>query len=447
MPVPPGRLLATTRPLQPYPGLRPFEMQEWSIFFGRERMIDDVIEMLTRQRLVVVHGSSGSGKSSLIRAGVLPRLARQHLRHGVPWRTAAMRPSGGPLWNLATALAGIAGPDGDLARIEAIRRSFDRLAARLQRIVADDLGLGAQRLCILIDQFEELFRYAKEISRDESQLFIELLTGLLEDDGDGCVHAVITMRSEFLGECARYDGLAEAINRCQYLLPRMDRDALLRAIRRPAELYGGAVDAAFAQRLIADAGGSQDELPLIQHALMLLWREAAKNAGRPPLLGLDDYRGSEGGVTRLLSDHADALMVQAAPDEVRQKVVEWMFRVLTDINAEGQAIRRPQRFDQLVASTGSDGETLRAIIELFRVEGVSFLTPYPPTPIEDGTVIDISHEALIRCWQRIADCGDGWLQREFQDGLIWRSMLPLASAHKLNASDLLPPSLAAEREK
>ena len=101
----PDRLLATARPPQPYPGLRPFEMEEWSIFFGREPMIDQVIELLARQRLVVVHGASGSGKSSLIRAGVLPRLARQHLRHGVPWRTAAMRPSGGPLWNLAVVLA------------------------------------------------------------------------------------------------------------------------------------------------------------------------------------------------------------------------------------------------------------------------------------------------------------------------------------------------------
>ena len=92
-------------PAHPYPGLRPFETSEWPIFFGRERMIDEVIERLARYRLVLIHGASGSGKSSLVRAGIMPKLARQHQRHGSQWLTCAMRPSGGPLWNLATELA------------------------------------------------------------------------------------------------------------------------------------------------------------------------------------------------------------------------------------------------------------------------------------------------------------------------------------------------------
>jgi formylglycine-generating enzyme required for sulfatase activity len=438
------RLLATARPPQPYPGLRPFEMTEWSIFFGRERMIDDVIDLLARQRLVVVHGSSGSGKSSLIRAGVLPRLARQHLRHGLRWQTAAMRPSGGPLWNLAEALARIEGQESDVARVETIRRAFDRPDARLRATVASEIGLAGQHLCILVDQFEELFRYAHESSRDESQLFIELLAGLTDDDGEPRVHAVVTMRSEFLGECAQYDGLAEAINRTQYLLPRMDREGLLRAIRRPAELYGGTIDADLAERLIADAGGGQDELPLIQHALMLLWTQAS-GADGSPRLRLDLYRKQEGGIATLLSDHADRVMAEAAPDQPRQAMVELLFRALTDINADGQGIRRPQRFDRLVAVTGGDRDSLRGIIEAFRAEGVSFLTPYPPAPIEDGTVIDISHEALIRCWRRIADPKDGWLQREFQDGLIWRSLLAPAESYEKNPKHVLSPTLTEER--
>ena len=439
------RLLATSRPRQPYPGLRPFEMEEWSIFFGRERMIDDVVELLARQRLVVVHGSSGSGKSSLIRAGVLPRLARQHLRHGVPWRTCAMRPSGGPLWNLAAALADMEGKSGDIARVDEIRRAFDRPAARLDHIVRDVLGVEGQRTCILVDQFEELFRYARETSRDESQLFIELLGGLLADDGEGGVHAVVTMRSEFLGECARYDGLAEAINRTQYLLPRMDRTGLLRAIRRPAEVYGGAVEADLAERLIAEAGGGQDALPLIQHALMLLWRQASAAAKGPPRLDLALYRRHEGGIAALLSDHADQVLAEAAPDAARQKVAERLFRALTDLNVEGQGIRRPQRFDRLVAVTGTDRETLLGLIDVFRAEGVSFLTPYPPKEITDSDVIDISHEALIRCWSRVADPNDGWLQREFQDGLIWRSLLVHAEGFERNRKDVLSPALTEER--
>lgn len=483
--IPTERLLATARPPQPYPGLRPFEMEEWSIFFGRERMIDDVIDKLGQQRLVVVHGSSGSGKSSLIRAGVLPRLARQHLRHGVPWRTATMRPSGGPLWNLATALAAVAGAEGDIDRVEAIRRAFDRPTVRLQRVIADGLSLAGQRVCLLVDQFEELFRYAKEISRDESQLFIELLTGLLEDGCGGRVHAVITMRSEFLGECARYDGLAEAINRCQYLLPRMDRDALTRAIRRPAELYGGEIDEALAARLIAEADGGQDELPLIQHALMLLWREVAGNGAKSQRLSLENYRGHKGEIASILSNHADSVLKSLKmrtgdniikclevpqlnnneesyvhlswwhkysspsgfidPGAMGERVIELMFRSLIGIDIDGQAVRRPQRFDKLVAATGSNNSILMDVIDCFREEGVSFLTPYAPVQIYSHTIIEVSHESLIRCWRRISDPANGWMQREFQDYIVWRSMLARADNYVLTKKDLLPHGLITAR--
>ena len=136
-------------------------------------------------------------------------------------------------------------------------------------------SLKGQRLCILVDQFEELFRFEKETSREEAELFVELLVrGNVEAgettvaaapaiDQETAVHIAVTMRSEFLGECARFNGLAEAVNRTQYLVPRMDREGLLRAIRRPAMLYGGVVSSELADRLISDVGGREDELPLI----------------------------------------------------------------------------------------------------------------------------------------------------------------------------------------
>src|SRR4051812_8050637 len=111
-------------PPMPYPGLRSFEAREWPIFFGRESMIEDVRERLLRDRLVVVHGSSGCGKSSLVRAGVMPRLVLDYERHGLPsWRTATMRPGGAPLWNLAQALVALIGPSADdHARFDSIRK-------------------------------------------------------------------------------------------------------------------------------------------------------------------------------------------------------------------------------------------------------------------------------------------------------------------------------------
>jgi hypothetical protein len=141
-------------------------------------------------------------------------------------------------------------------------------------------------------------------------------------------------------------------------------------------------------------------------------------------LDLHDYQGA-GGLAALLSDHADEVMKRAARNSRRKRIVEHLFRALTDINAEGQAIRCPQTFAELAAVTGGDGPTLRDILDRFRADGVWFLTPYGDVAIGPDTLIDISHEALIRCWSKIAgdkDGKDGWLQREFRDGLAWKTL-------------------------
>ena len=421
--------IAVTRPERPYPGLRPFEKDEWAIFFGRERMIDEVIARLAESRLVLIHGISGSGKSSLVRAGVLPKLALQYRRHDAPWLTCAIRPSGGPLWNLAAEFARLEGHEKDLERISAIAGEFNGHQASLASIAASLDGVEGKSVCILVDQFEELFRYEKETSRDEAELFVDLIerTGrdaIAGDEPDAVdIRVIVTMRSEFLGECARFAGFAETINRTQYLVPRMDDDGLMQAVRRPAQMYGAEFDERLAERLIESVRGREDELPLLQHGLMLMWEDAKQSAspgGRPVLSGriVDEA----GGLAELLSRHADAVMASAAPDELRKRLVEAAFRALTEVNSEGSAIRRPLPFGKLCAVTGATPEELRPILNAFRAPGVSFLTPYAEEPIDDKTVVDISHEALIRCWRKISEKPDGWLQEEVRDGLAWRAL-------------------------
>ena len=445
--------IAAVRPSQPYPGLRPFEANEWPIFFGRARMIDEVIERLGRDRLVVIHGASGSGKSSLVRAGVMPKLARQHLRHGAPWLTCALRPSGGPLWNLATELAKLEERGDDLARIEAIHGLFNRREATLASVAGALDGLAGKSLCVLVDQFEELFRYEKDTSREAAELFVELIgRTATTPDGDPSkdtseVHVVVTMRSEFLGECARFDGLAETINRTQYLVPRMDDDALMRAVRRPAQMYNGAIDEALAARLIASVRGREDELPLLQHGLMLMWEEAARGKTTESVVLDGAMVEKAGGLAELLSGHADRVMDAAAPDARRAGLVEAMFRELTDVNAEGSAIRRPRALRNLAAVAGATPDELRPVVDAFRAPGVSFLTPYAPAPLSEKTVVDISHEALIRCWRRIASPKDGWLKREFDDGLAWRSLLVEAKAFEKDQGRVLSAAATEDRSK
>ena len=296
-------------------------------------------------------------------------------------------------------------------------------------------------MCILVDQFEELFGFVsgKVPTRLGCSSVFWSACRRIRRRG---LYAILTMRSEFLGACARFKGLAETVNETQYLLPRMERSALLRAIREPATLYNGEVSRELAERLIADAGGGQDQLPLIQHGLMLLWR---RKVGTPSATSAAEAEGCRGGgalpnkrARRGASGSRTIRAPVASPSccpsmpmrswrrqprmPDAEKIVEHLFRALTDINAEGSAVRRPQTLAELVAVTGSDEYTLKEIIDQFRAEGVSFLTPYGDAQIELGTLIDISHEALIRCWRKIADTRDGWLQREFRDGLIWQSL-------------------------
>ena len=264
------RYVAPALPPLPYPGLRPFSTGEWQIYFGREVMADEVIKRLISRDLLVVHGESGCGKSSLIYAGVLPVLEQQSARSSFRWRTCFATPGDQPIRNLVDALVKLC-PEPSPEREYEIRRALsygpDSAAevARLLRSGPDD------HICILLDQFEELFAHARAHGPQEAEQIVEFLIGLHASRGDG-LHAILTMRSEFLGACAQYRDFAETVNETQYLLPRMKQAELVRAIREPARLYGGEIELALAERLIEETGATQDQLPLIQHGLMKLHR-------------------------------------------------------------------------------------------------------------------------------------------------------------------------------
>lgn len=468
-----------TLPPAPYPGLRPFEREEWPIFFGRELVVDEVVARLITQQFVVVHGGSGCGKSSLIRAGVLPRLLQEHARSSASWKTGTMLPRNQPLRNFAEMLADLDGYRGGdpardrarAARILQFRRILN-LGRSAAGLIAQELRRrGEHYFCLLIDQFEELFAFAdresdegqaRERRREEAQVFVDVLVGIQQETPAG-LSVILTMRSEFLGACARYHMLAEAVNATQFLLPRMEHEGLVRAIRDPAVLYGGAVAPDLAERLIADSAGNPDELPLIQHGLVLLWQQNVPEAVRraPPsetgvagttwTLTLQHY-GAAGNLGELLSHHADEVVARAttlpggtAPDPARLQVVESVFRALTEVNAEGQAIRHPQTFGALRAIAATDRATLLSILDPLRADGVSFLKPYEPEPIDDDSLIDISHEALIRCWKRISDPKTGWLGREFHDGLVWRSLTTQAEMFAGDRRRTLSEAVTAEQ--
>jgi hypothetical protein len=391
--------------LLPYPGLRPFERDEAHIFFGRETQVDAMVDRFARHRLLVVTGSSGSGKSSLVRAGLLEALETGLLADAGPvWRFATLRPGARPMTELAAALLDALGvartPDDVALRRAALERGPLSLIEELRERPLR----GGGNLLVLVDQFEELFRYRSLAGREEAEAFIALLLASASERSVP-IYVVLTMRSDFVGRCAEFDGLAEAVDDAQYLCPRLSRRQIAAAVEGPAKVFKGDVEPRLIARIVNDMGTEPDQLPLMQHALMRLWSRA--QAHDPPLLRLDDYV-AEGGIKGSLSRHADEILAEITRDmPERAETARRLFCLLVEGEGEN-AVRRLARVTEVMAVTGKPLDETAAVADPFRAPGRSLLMPELARPLACNTVLDIGHESLIRQWQMLKD----WVRTE-----------------------------------
>jgi formylglycine-generating enzyme required for sulfatase activity/energy-coupling factor transporter ATP-binding protein EcfA2 len=419
------------RNLRPYPGLRAFERAESRTFFGRQQQINDLLIRLKRHHFLAVLGTSGSGKSSLMKAGVLPKLEKGYMGEiGSRWSIAEMKPGDQPFANLAAALL----KDKTFAAAwSAAQPSGTELTEQLNRGVRslhEILRLAplpeGTRLLLLVDQFEELFRFRK-YQEDQATSFVALL---LEACSHPDVYVAITMRSDFLGAAAEFHGLPEFINDGLYLTPRLPRDQLHDAICLPARLFGGTVEDALANHLLNEAGNDPDQLPLLQHALMRLW-DTDKTLTLAAFQSMNGLRGA-------LNGHAE----QAWDDlDAQGKIIaEVLFRALTERSRDGQDTRRPMKMQAILElispprndaaptvriEDSADWTALVTVIDTFRQAGRNFLMPSPSVALTPDTVLDISHESLIRQWVRL----QAWVKAEAESAVMYLRLLDAAQRH------------------
>jgi tetratricopeptide (TPR) repeat protein len=424
----------------PFPGLRPFETDEYRLFFGREGQADALVERLERSRFLAVVGTSGSGKSSLVRAGLLPALRGGMMAGaGAGWRIAVTRPGHDPAGNLARALA----EDGVLPEAGAGLPRAEREAVVEATLRGGSLGLVeaaararlGHKLLVVVDQFEELFRFraaraAAGATDDDASAFVKLLLEAARQR-DLPVYVVLTMRSDFLGDCAQFQGLPEAINDGQYLIPRMTRDERRFAITGPARVARGRMSEPLVNRLLNDVGDNPDQLPILQHALMRTWEywSARRRDGEP--VGLEHYE-AVGTMSDALSLHADEAWDEL-PDERSRRVAEALFKSLTERGADNREIRRPTRLGEICGIAGATPEEVAAVVEVFRREGRSFLMPPAGVALAPETVVDISHESLIRNWARLRE----WVRDEGEAARIYRRLADAAVARRAGEGGLL----------
>src|ERR1700679_3332641 len=268
---------------RPFPGLRPFGFADRGFFFGRERQAFALYRLVENGRFIAVIGGSGSGKSSLVLAGLQGLLADETADSGGPsWAFLDMRPGGAPITRLAGALSKLSGkdsPDATARRRDGIEWTLRQSSFSFESALAEAGGLGGRSLILVVDQFEELFRFGlaglgyrrggveEARRRDEASQFVQIL---LDADRRRIpnVRVLITMRSDFIGDCANFHGLSEAVSATQYLVLNLTRSQLEEAIRNPIEKAGGTIEPELVERLLNDCGDELDQLPVLQHFLM-----------------------------------------------------------------------------------------------------------------------------------------------------------------------------------
>ena len=428
----------------PYPGLRPFEEQEEHLFFGREQQTDQMVDILAAQRLLAVVGGSGSGKSSLVICGLQPALHRGLMAAaGSHWRIARFRPGLRPIAALAAALATAIPDDNtvttpELPLVDVVETNLRLSRLGLVDVYGQMLDQDKLNLLVVVDQFEELFRYRllresgpmaiESEAMGEARALINLLLAAIAQR-ELPIFVVITMRSDFLGDCAQFQSLPEAISKGLYLVPRLSREERRQAIANPALLSGTKVDPVLLTQLVNDVGDDPDQLSILQHALNRTWNHWHRRGGQGPIT-VADYQAI-GTMATALDSHAEqALADFPGPEGVR--LSGRLFRALTDKASDPRGIRRPTTLVELRAICAGEPSTVDQLIDHFRRSDRAFLMPPAGEPLREDSVIDISHESLMRVWRRL----DRWADAEAESARLFLRLADAARRHRLGQASL-----------
>jgi DNA-binding SARP family transcriptional activator/WD40 repeat protein len=366
-----GSLDPEAPPVCPFRGLAPFDAAHAEYFFGRERLVASLVARLVGSTLLAVVGPSGSGKSSVVRAGLLPALANGVLPGSDRWRQVLMRPGKHPLEEVRRALARL-GPD------RAAENGDDPFVTTLGSLEP------GERLVLAVDQLEEMFTACR--NDGERAAFAESLASAAEDP-DQRVIVVLAIRADFYGRFAEYPGLSAQITGNQVLIGPMTREELRRAIELPARRTGLRVEPRLVSALVADVADEAGGLPLLSTALLELWEE---RDGRTLRQATYEASGGVSGAVARLAERA----YQRLSEQQRQRGRAILLR-LADAE-EAALVRRRVPLEELDVETDEDA-----------AEALAVLTESRLVTLDEGTV-EVAHEALLREWPRLR----GWLEED-----------------------------------
>lgn len=429
----------------PFPGLRPFSIDECHLFFGREGQADEILVKLSENRFVTVMGYSGSGKSSLMYCGLVPVLYGGFMTQTGPnWNAVITRPGSSPLNNLAESIVEnlifhnrIQEEDRGIQKaiINSVLRSGPQGLIEVSKYLQNQTG---ENIFFLVDQFEELLRFREKSGLDdaqnEAQLYVNLVLNAVAQTSVP-VYIALTMRSDFIGNCSIFPYLTDLINRSNYLVPQMTREQKKMVIEGPVAVAGGKISQRLVKRLLSDVGNDQDQLPILQHALMRTWDYwvANREGGEP--LDLRHYN-SVGKIYEALSQHANEAYDELTTRE--KEISEILFKTITEKNQDNKGMRRPGRLGLVAQLAEAEEEDVIYIVDQFRKAGRSLLMPGANVPLTADSMIELSHESLMRIWKRL----NTWVEEEFESAQMYKRLSDAAAMYQIGKTGLWrPPDL------
>lgn len=427
----------------PFPGLRPFTLDDSHLFFGREGQVDEILLKLHNHRSVTIMGYSGSGKSSLMNCGLIPVLYGGFMTDcGPHWKIITVRPGNTPIENLSQSAVNFLLNEGRISKEdEHIHKAILNSVLRSSSMGLVELARYLQtsendNVFFLVDQFEEIFRYKEGNAEygNEATAYVNLLIQAVSQR-EVPAYLAINMRSDFLGQCSAFTGLTQVINTSNYLVPQMTREQKRLAIEGPIAVGGGRISQRLVKRLLSDVGESQDQLPILQHALMRTWDYWLLNREEGEPMDIRHYNAI-GRVAQALSLHANEAFDELTHHE--REVAEVLFKSITEKNGEGVEMRRPSRVSAVADLAQVPEQVVIDVVEKFRKPGRSFLMPGMHIALNQNSVIELSHESLMRIWTRLST----WVEEEYESAQMYRRVSDAAAMYQIGKTSLWrPPDL------
>lgn len=411
----------------PFPGLRAFRPDEGHLFFGRMESTLKVVSKLKENRFVAVLGASGSGKSSLVLSGVIPALLKENTEEKKSWSYLVFRPALNPVDHLATELSVLSAGAGfnqlsDVSVAASLHNRTEGLNDVINRIRKN----LRQQVVIVIDQFEEIFRFSPATSRglpgDDATDFIDLIVNAMQKPDHG-LYIILTLRSEYVSDCGRFHSLTDLMNSSSYLLPQIPVDQMVTVIEEPVKLSGGSIDRSLVKLILSDLEERPGQLPVLQHLMMRTWNQWSRLGDLSRPIGIADYE-AVGMLKGAISQHAGQAFDSL--DERHRYVCSRLFRTITTRSDDGRELRKPERISTIAVLTGCAEHEIIGVAEVFRSPEYSFLTPSKEVPLNGESILDLTHESIIRLWGNLRK----WMDEEEASVKLYRQLASAAAQYQ-----------------